>query len=64
MDDADGDAPDAPAPPPVPLTVDPLADGTLDTPSCPSCLHRMEPATTPRGGVFWACGNCGQTALG
>jgi tRNA(Ile2) C34 agmatinyltransferase TiaS len=52
----DGIAPD-------PLAVDPFEDGSLDTPNCPSCLHRMDAATTPAGAVYWSCPNCGQTRL-
>jgi tRNA(Ile2) C34 agmatinyltransferase TiaS len=52
----DGVAPD-------PLAVDPFEDGSLDTPNCPSCLHRMEPAATAAGAVYWSCPNCGQTRL-
>ena len=38
-------------------------DGSLDVPNCPVCLHRMEPADTATGGVYWACPACGQTRL-
>jgi hypothetical protein len=48
---------------PGPLPVDPFDDGSLETPNCPSCLHRMDAAETPAGAVSWACPNCGQTAL-
>ncbi|MGN6743657.1 MAG: hypothetical protein ACTHJL_10220 [Amnibacterium sp.] len=44
-------------------TGDPFEDGTLEVPNCPVCLHRMEPASTPAGGVYWACVECGQTRL-
>jgi tRNA(Ile2) C34 agmatinyltransferase TiaS len=52
----DGVAPD-------PLEVDPFEDGTLDSPTCPACLHRMEAAATAAGTVYWSCPNCGQTRL-
>ena len=42
---------------------DPFEDGSLDVPNCPVCLHRMEPADTATGGVYWACPACGQTRL-
>jgi len=38
-------------------------DASLDVPNCPICLHRMEPADTAAGGVYWACPECGQTRL-
>ncbi|MCU1472297.1 hypothetical protein [Amnibacterium sp.] len=41
----------------------PVEDGSLDVPNCPVCLHRMEPAGTASGGVYWACTECGQTRL-
>ncbi len=41
----------------------PFDDGSLDVPNCPVCLHRMEPADTAAGGVYWACPECGQTRL-
>ncbi|HEY8319612.1 MAG TPA: hypothetical protein VIG76_12360 [Amnibacterium sp.] len=44
-------------------TGDPFEDGTLEVPNCPVCLHRMEPASTAAGGVYWACTECGQTRL-
>jgi tRNA(Ile2) C34 agmatinyltransferase TiaS len=52
----DGIAPD-------PLAVDPFDDGTLDTPNCPACLHRMEAASTAAGTAYWSCPSCGQTRL-
>ena len=42
---------------------DTFGDGSLDVPNCPSCLHAMDPTSTPAGGVYWACTNCGQTRL-
>ena len=42
---------------------DPFEDGSLDVPNCPVCLHRMEPADSAAGGVYWACPECGQTRL-
>jgi hypothetical protein len=42
---------------------DAFEDGSLDVPNCPVCLHRMEPADTAAGGVYWACPACGQTRL-
>lgn len=48
---------------PGPLAVDPFEDGSLETPNCPACLHRMEAAAAPSGGVYWACPSCGQTRL-
>ena len=45
------------------LPVDPFEDGSLDTPTCPSCLHRMDVAATPAGVAYWSCPNCGQTRL-
>jgi hypothetical protein len=44
-------------------TGDPFDDRSLDVPNCPVCLHRMEPADTGAGGVYWLCTECGQTLL-
>ena len=46
-----------------PLLVDPLADGSLEVPNCPSCLSRMDAAETAAGAVYWSCPACGQTAV-
>ena len=35
-----------------------LRDETLNTPNCPACLHRMEPAEVD-GELVWACPECG-----
>lgn len=35
-----------------------LRDETLNTPNCPACLHRMEPAKVD-GDLVWACPECG-----
>ena len=35
-----------------------LRDETLNTPNCPACLHRMEPAKVD-GDLMWACPGCG-----
>lgn len=48
---------------PGPIAVDPFEDGSLQTPNCPACLTRMEPAEAPAGGVYWSCPGCGQTRL-
>lgn len=64
MSTIDGDAPGGgDGVLPGPLDVDPFDDGTLETPSCPSCLHRMDVATTAAGAVYWSCPSCGQTRL-
>jgi tRNA(Ile2) C34 agmatinyltransferase TiaS len=47
----------------APLAIDAFDDGSLDTPNCPSCLHRMEVAATPAGAAYWECPSCGQTRL-
>lgn len=44
-------------------TSDPFEDGSLDVPNCPACLHPMEAAGAPTGGVYWQCSSCGQTRL-
>lgn len=33
-------------------------DRLLDTPNCPNCLHRMEPAEVD-GEARWLCPGCG-----
>jgi hypothetical protein len=38
-------------------------DRFLDTPNCPDCLTRMEPAESPSGEAYWACTECGMVAL-
>ena len=48
---------------PRPFAVDPFEDGSLETPNCPSCLSRMEPAETSAGSVYWSCPVCGATRV-
>lgn len=38
-------------------------DTSLDSPNCPACLHRMEPAETASGEVHWLCLECGQRSI-
>jgi ribosomal protein L37AE/L43A len=35
-----------------------LRDEALNTPNCPACLHRMEPAEVDDD-LVWACPECG-----
>ncbi len=61
LDDGASGGGDGPLP--GPLAVDPFEDGSLETPNCPSCLSRMEPAEAAAGAVYWSCPSCGQTRL-
>ena len=38
-------------------------EASLDTPNCAACLHRMDPAESPQGAVYWECPNCGATRV-
>jgi tRNA(Ile2) C34 agmatinyltransferase TiaS len=39
-----------------------MDDDELDTPNCPACLTRMEPAELGST-VFWQCQECGLTRI-
>jgi hypothetical protein len=41
----------------------PVEWDVLDVPNCAECLHSMEAASTPRGGVVWQCPNCGAVRI-